>query len=95
MSLKQDQHRGDLCYTEQRWAFPVAAVIRRTVGTLLADRSARAPVGIELAWKEQSHNKALQEAMQSSHIFHGFCSPACNRDVRSFKIMCFSAPVYQ
>ena len=69
---------GNLRCTEQRWGFPVVAIIRRTVGALLADRSARAPVGIELAWKEQGHNKAPQEAMQSRHIFHCFCSPACN-----------------
>lgn len=63
VSLQQGQHRGDLCYTEPRRGFPVEEIIRRTVGALLADRSARVPVGIELAWKEQGHNKALQEAM--------------------------------
>lgn len=94
-SLQQGQHKVDLCYTEWRWGFPVAAIIRRTVGALLTDESVRAPVGIELSWKEQGHNKAPQEVVQSSHIFHCFCSPACNRDVLlkscAFQPLCTNA----
>lgn len=75
--------------------FPCSGNNKEDSRSSLSARSARVPVGTELAWKEQGLNKAPQEAMQSSHIFHGFCSTACNQDILSFKIMCFSAPVYQ
>lgn len=87
ISLQQGQH-GDPSATQSRdrgslyWQQP------RTAGGLDADGSERAFVGTGLAWKVEGRNKAPREAMQSSPIFHGVCSPACNRDVLPFKTTC-------
>lgn len=77
ISLQQGGDRGSSAMQSRDRVCPQSSD-KEDCRSSAADGSVRGPVGIKLMWKEQGHEKAPQKAMQSSHIFHCFCSLSCN-----------------